>query len=105
MSFSKKKLESKVFESLVKSTVAMHVAIDKYFQVRFGKGFVDKLLEEPVEAYDALKEYFSSEEAADFFIYLVLKVLRSLDINEALKYLKEGDSESFKKLLRTHLII
>jgi len=105
LSLSKKRLESRVFESLVKSTVAMHVAIDKYFQLKYGKGFIDKLLDEPVEAYNALKDYFNSEEAADFFIYLVLKVLHRLDVNEALEYLKKGDSESFKRLLRTYLII
>ena len=105
MSLSRKKIESKVFESLIKSTVAMHVAVDKYFKVKYGRGFIDVLLDEPVRAYETLKEYFGSEEAADFFIYLVLKVLHRLNIDEAIEYLKKGDSESFKKLIRTYLIL
>ena len=96
-------LKRKVLEEVMKTAVTMSIAVDKYFALNYGKDFLTLLLEDPIQAYRNLIEYFESVESADFYIYLVLKPIFSHKVDEALAHLKRDDEEEFKKLLKATL--
>ncbi len=92
-------LKKKAIEQVMKSAVAMSVVVDKYYSIKYNKDFLTLLLEDPLEAYRSLIEYFDSVESADFYLYLVLRPIFSHEVDRALESLKQGDDKAFKELL------
>ncbi len=81
--------------------------LDAISLARYGKKFLDLLLSNPKDAYNLVKEKYGGDEAsADFvFVTLILKPIASklgkLGLEyEMLRYVKEGDADKLRDLLR-----
>ncbi len=80
--------------------------LDSMCLPRYGKKFLELLIDDPKEAYEFIKQRYGGDEASADFAMLSL-ILKPIAIKlgkpgleyELLKVVKEGDSDKFKKLI------